>query len=269
VAENDSVPRSRTSHVYPKQVLLGLEDVTFPKTGKVSLENLCFPRRSIIHHRNQAMEGDDAQGGDFWDAELRERVFSVMQNAVLSQETLVNMLAGLVDSGDEGDHDKVRQQRRRLSRPTSEQYRQSTWWETYLSDPGVEDPTTFIGKQFRTGFRVPFSMFKTLTQIARGLGFSDSEVDNAGQPVAPLELKVRPPLIRLTRAQILGVLRRLGSGVTYWQIWENTKVNKTTMRLFFDEFIDCFVEKLYSSIVYPPTEAQVRFCGLGAVPPRV
>jgi hypothetical protein len=145
------------------------------------------------------MEGGGPEGGpdhddhddppDLMDAETRERIFASMQSACLQGDVLSAMLAECIDS--DGDDNKPKRQRNQFKRTTSDEYRRSTWWDLYLADATTRDPRSHMGVKFRTGFRVPFSLFDTLMALARGpLEFSDSEQDATGRSVAPLELKV-------------------------------------------------------------------------------
>ena len=90
---------------------------------------------------------------------------------------------------------KERRQRKWEGRPN---YMESTWGRMLRSDR-INDPTDRKGgKLFRRRFRVPYPIYLQLVDITRASGVFKETPDAAGNPAAPLELK------------ILSVLRVLG-----------------------------------------------------------
>ena len=73
-------------------------------------------------------------------------------------------------------------------------------WGRMLQSERVTDPTDGKGwKLFRRRFRVPYPIFLQLVQMARASGEFTEIPDAAGNPVAPLELKILAVLCVLGR----------------------------------------------------------------------
>ena len=112
---------------------------------------------------------------------------------------------------------KERKQRRWEGRPN---YTMSTWGRKLQSER-VTDPTGRKGgKLFRRRFRVPSPIFLQLVQTARASGEFTENPDAAGDPAAPLELK------------ILAVLRVLGKGYCFDGVKELTCISAEVLRVF-------------------------------------
>jgi hypothetical protein len=120
---------------------------------------------------------------------LSASVLDAIRSAVM-QGDLVNAKLQLQE--DMEDVRPAKRDRNKFQRPASEEHNNCSWSKLYLGDESVKDKDSAIGKQFRTGFKVPHVRYAELYQVSVDrLGFSESRHDNAGRDVAPLELKVR------------------------------------------------------------------------------
>jgi hypothetical protein len=121
--------------------------------------------------------------------------------------------------------------------------RNSIWWLNYVECVDTED-TKFL-KIFRNRFRLPYTQFLELVAYAKTSPeyfkrwFDDSR-DVTGERAAPLEIL------------ILAVLRYLGRGWTFDDLWENTGVHAETHRQFFHKFIAFGSDVLYARFVDTP-----------------
>ena len=105
---------------------------------------------------------------------------------------------------------KERRQRKWEGRPN---YMESTWGRMLQSNR-INDPTDRKGgKLFRRRFRVPYPIFLQIVDSTKASGLFTENQDCAGNPAAPLELK------------ILAVLRVLGRGYCFDGVEELTCVS--------------------------------------------
>jgi hypothetical protein len=105
---------------------------------------------------------------------------------------------------------KVKRKRPRVTSSTNptpmpfrRNYMNCMWWEQYLNNDSVKDPSTQAAKNFRKRFRVPFEVYEQILNLSTamapaGLGYDLHPVSAAGIYGIPLQL------------QILAVLRVLG-----------------------------------------------------------
>lgn len=89
----------------------------------------------------------------------------------------------------------------------------------------VKDPFSSKGRLFRNRFRVPFSLFLKLVEMAEELGFEKRPKDCCGRSSIPLELK------------ILGTLRVLGRATCFDGIQELTGGSREVHRGFSMNFV--------------------------------
>jgi hypothetical protein len=121
--------------------------------------------------------------------------------------------------------------------------RNSIWWLNYVACVDMNDPK-FL-KIFRNRFRLPYQQYLELVAYAKTSPeyfkrwFDDSK-DVTGESAAPLEIL------------ILGVLRYLGRGWTFDDLWENTGIHAETHRQFFHKFIAFGSDVLYARYVDKP-----------------
>ncbi len=118
-------------------------------------------------------------------------------------------------------------------------------WLNYVESPDIDNPR-FL-KIFRTCFRLPYPQFKELVADAKTCPryfkrWLDNSRSATGQSAAPLEIL------------ILGVLRYLGRGWTFDDLWENTGVHAEVHCQFFHVFIAYGSDVLYLRYVVNPRE---------------
>ena len=113
-----------------------------------------------------------------------------------------------------------RKHRRWKGRPN---YIMSTW-DRRLQSERVTDPNDRKGgKLFRRRFRVPYPIFLQLVQLARASREFIENPDAAGNPAAPLELKI---------SDVLRVLR----GYCFNGVEELTCITAEVLKVFFRNF---------------------------------
>lgn len=121
--------------------------------------------------------------------------------------------------------------------------RNSIWWLNYVECVDMED-AKFL-KIFRNRFRLPYQQYLELVAYTKTSPeyfkrWFDDSTDVTGERAAPLEILV------------LGVLRYLGRGWTFDDLWENTGVHAETHRQFFHKFIEFGSNVLYARYVDEP-----------------
>jgi hypothetical protein len=96
---------------------------------------------------NLENEDDDAL------LQLSASVLDAIRSAVM-QGDLVNAMLQLQEEIE--DDWPAKRNWNTFQRPTSEDYNNCSWSKLYLGDESVKDKDSPIGKQFRSGFRVPY-----------------------------------------------------------------------------------------------------------------
>ena len=133
---------------------------------------------------------------------------------------------------------KERRQRKWEGRPN---YMASTWGRMLQSNR-INDPTDRKGgKLFRRRFRVPYPIYLQIVDITRASGLLTESPDVAGNPAAPLELK------------ILSILRVLGRGYCFDGVEELTCISAEVLRLFFKKFCEYFARENFARYCNPPS----------------
>ena len=113
-----------------------------------------------------------------------------------------------------------------------------------LQSNRINDPTDRKGgKLFRRRFRVPYPIYLQIVDTNRASGLFTESPDAAGNPAAPLELK------------ILSVLRVLGRGYCFDGVEELTCISAEVLRLFFKKFCEYFARENFA-----------RYCNLPSTP---
>ena len=136
---------------------------------------------------------------------------------------------------------KERKQRRWEGRPNN----MMLTWGRMLQSERVTDPTDGKGgKLFRRRLRVLYPIFLQLVDMARASWEFTENPDAAGNPAAPLELK------------ILAVLRVLGRGYCFDGVEELTCISAEVLRVFFRNF--CCYFAMYCNP--PSTPEKISSC---------
>ena len=116
-----------------------------------------------------------------------------------------------------------------------------------LQSERVTDPTDRKGgKLFQRRFRVPYPIFLQLVQMARASGEFTENPDAAGNPAAPLELK------------ILAVLRVLGRGYCFDGEEELTCISTEVLGVFFRNFCCYFAHENFAKYCNPPSTPEEK-----------
>ena len=104
---------------------------------------------------------------------------------------------------------------------------------------GVSVPDSIDGRYFRRRFRIPYKMFKALIQVMLDDNWfpGDFEADGGGKCCklgkkgASLQVKV------------LSVLRVLGRGVCFDELYDGSGLSESITSTFFHRFVAMFVER--------------------------
>jgi len=143
-----------------------------------------------------------------------------------------------------GEKKRERERKQRVEFPR-EDFKNAPW-QQMLDSGSYKLKSTKAGRNFRRKFRLPASLFDYVVATVLHLRlFREYDVNGAGQdafgrPIATLHVKV------------LCVLRVLGSGCEFAAVFDGSKVDEQTVRLFFLRFIEFFARALYSTWVHPP-----------------
>ena len=120
-------------------------------------------------------------------------------------------------------------------------------WQVMITSGAYKNEMTKEGRNFRRKFRLPASLFDFIvsTVLHRKL-FPEYDMngcsnDAFGRPIASLQVK------------ILVVFRLLGSGGEFASVFDGSKVDEQTARLFFYRFNKLFARALYNTWVHPPS----------------
>jgi hypothetical protein len=63
-------------------------------------------------------------------------------------------------------------------------------WGQMLRDPALHDPESHQHRRFMSRYRLPFATFLDVVESARAAGVFGAEVNAAGRPAMPVEMKV-------------------------------------------------------------------------------
>ena len=133
---------------------------------------------------------------------------------------------------------KVRRHRKWEDRPN---YMASTWGRMLQSNR-INDPTDRKGgKLFRRRYRVSYPIYLQIVDITRASGLFTESPDAAGNPAAPLELK------------ILSVLRVLGRSYCFDGVEELIYISAEVLRLFFKKFCEYFARENFARYCNSPS----------------
>lgn len=120
-------------------------------------------------------------------------------------------------------------------------------WQIMITSGAYKIETTKAGRNFRRKYRVPATVFDFIVETAlhRKL-FPEYDMkgcskDAFDRPAASLHVK------------ILIVFRLLGTGGEFASVYDGSKVDETTARLFFYRFNEVFACALYKTWVHPPS----------------
>lgn len=109
----------------------------------------------------------------------------------------------------------------------------------------VEDLQNNELTKFRRRFRIPYEMFRSLMEKFEQEDYftsANGDINAAGVPAAPLELKV------------LGALKVLGNGIGFDVLPELNGISEETNRVFFHKFCKVMAEKLFAEYVIIPQD---------------
>ena len=120
-------------------------------------------------------------------------------------------------------------------------------WQIMITTGTYRDETTKQGRNFRRKFRVPAPLFDFIVgtllhhKLFPEYDTYGSGNDAFGRPIASLQVKV------------LIVFRLLGSGCDFSSVYDGSRVDEQTARVFFYRFNDIFARTFYKIHVHPPS----------------
>ena len=109
---------------------------------------------------------------------------------------------------------------------------------------GVSDPDSIDGRYFRRRFRIPFKMFQALIQVILDDNWfpGDFEADGAGKCC---KLGIKGASLHV---KVLSVLRVLGRGVCFDELYDGSGLSEAVTSTFFHRFVATFAERCVTSI---------------------
>jgi hypothetical protein len=137
--------------------------------------------------------------------------------------------------------------RNRQPRPD---YTQMSWWRL-IRHPDIRDVNSRQHKYFRRRFRLPYALFEIIINMCyeRNWFPVHTRGEDGAMPkknAAPLELKV------------LGVLRLLGRGGPFDDLFDGSGIHENTHRTFFEQFCNKFVSELYTEFIHVPENEELN-----------
>jgi len=135
----------------------------------------------------------------------------------------------------EQPQDDMPKTRRRSPLPD---YTQTSWWRL-IHHPDIRD----VNSRQHGYFRLPYSLFERLVDLIYANNWFPGHSRNNNPRscnAAPLELKV------------LGVLRILGRGGPFDDLFDGSGISENTHRTFFIKFCQRFVEDFYDEYIREP-----------------
>jgi hypothetical protein len=120
-------------------------------------------------------------------------------------------------------------------------------WQIMIDTGTYRKETTKQGRNFRRKFRVPAPLFDFIVgtllhhKLFPEFDTFGSGKDAFGRPIASLQVKV------------LIVFRLLGSGCDFSSVYDGSRVDEQTARVFFYRFNDIFARTFYKIHVHPPS----------------
>lgn len=117
----------------------------------------------------------------------------------------------------------------------------TTWFQNYVAEGGgsFSDVGHRDHALFRDRFRVPYSKFEEMVDECRSYGWWKERPDAVGNPGSPIELLM------------LGVLRILGRGWVFDDIYEATRISPRVIRAFFKALVHHYSSVLKTQWIKP------------------
>ena len=104
---------------------------------------------------------------------------------------------------------------------------------------GVSDPDSIDGRYFRRRFRIPYKLFKALIEVMLADDWfpGDFEADGKGKFTA---LGIQGASLHV---KVLSVLRVLGRGVCFDELYDGSGLSESVTSTFFHRFVGIFVSR--------------------------
>jgi hypothetical protein len=143
---------------------------------------------------------------------------------------------------------KPKRKRRRRSLPPKSQ----APWQLMLNNAqnpgGAADPTSIDGRYFRRRFRLPYDLFNALNQVMLADNWFPGEYEHDGQGNCD-RMGIRGASIQVKH---LSVLRVLGRGVCFDEMYDGSGLSESTLSRFFHRFTSIFASRMFHKVVVPP-----------------
>jgi hypothetical protein len=142
---------------------------------------------------------------------------------------------------------------RRRSGVKSRPLKENAPWHIMLSHAGqgtnsVSDEHSVDGRYFRRRFRLPYALFEALIQVMLDDNWFPSEYEANGRG------KLDSCGVRGCSLQVkfLSVLRVLGRGVCFDELYDGSNCSESMMSRFFHAFLQTFNDRLFYCVVNAP-----------------
>ncbi len=125
-------------------------------------------------------------------------------------------------------------------------------WQLMLNNAnlpgGAADSTSIDGRYFRRRFRVPYALFNALNAVMITDDWFPGEYERDGQGKCD-RIGVRGASLQVKH---LSVLRVLGRGVCFDELYDGSRLSESVLSRFFHRFNSIFVSRLFHKVVVPP-----------------
>jgi hypothetical protein len=116
----------------------------------------------------------------------------------------------------------------------------------------IADENSPDGRYFRRRFRLPYALFEGLVQVMLADNWFPAEYESNGRG------KVDRCGVRGCSLQVkfLSVLRVLGRGVCFDELFDGSGCSESMMSRFFHKFLKTFNDRLFHCVIKPPTTTE-------------
>ena len=163
----------------------------------------------------------------------------------------------LCDRGSSHSHSPIppskrkRTRRRRILLPKDQ-----APWQLMLNvanlPGGAADSASIDGKYFRRRFRLPFALFDALNRVMIDDNWFPGEYERDGQGKCD-RMGIRGASLQVKH---LSVLRVLGRGVCFDELYDGSGLSESSQSRFFHRFNSIFASRLFHKVVVPPKNVE-------------
>lgn len=117
---------------------------------------------------------------------------------------------------------------------------------------GAADPNSVDGRYFRRRFRLPYDLFDALNRVMLNDNWFPGEYEPDGRGKCD-GIGIRGASIQVKH---LSVLRVLGRGVCFDELYDGSGLSESVLSRFFHRFNSIFTSRLFHKVVVPPKNTE-------------